>query len=360
MDILAIDLGKFNSMICFYDSVTRKAGFLRASTSRSYFQAVFRNRRPDLVVMEACGPSGWVKDLCDEMGIPVLVCSTNEEAWRWKNVKRKTDRDDALKLARLAAMEQLKPTHVPSLAMREYRALVKYRKTIVRRINQVKNSIRSIFANRGIEIGRGAKAWNSGLAFVCGHRKPLDQCGMSELWRGQLDLELAHLEALEAKQETAEKRLELIARDDPRVQRLLGIPGVGRCTAEVIVAAIDEPHRFRTAGQVSAYAGLVPRQYQSGETDRRGRITKRGSKLLRTMLVENAWCLRRYNPWAKEIFTRISGGHRTRRKKASVAVARRLLVVAWAILRDESEWDAGKLSRGKRSPVPLPASGTCP
>jgi transposase len=52
--------------------------------------------------MEACGPSGRVEDLCEELQILTFVCSTNDEAWRWKNVKRKTDRDDALNLARLS------------------------------------------------------------------------------------------------------------------------------------------------------------------------------------------------------------------------------------------------------------------
>jgi transposase len=184
MNILAIDLGKFNSMICFYDSETQSAEFLQASTSRGYFLSVLKNRRPDLVVMEACGPSGWVKDLCDELEIPTLVCSTNEEAWRWKNVKRKTDRDDALKLARLAALKQLKPTHVPDCRMREYRSLVKYRKTLTQRINRIKNTIRSLFANRGIEISRGAKTWHTGRAFLIEQRKPLGECAQSEMWRG--------------------------------------------------------------------------------------------------------------------------------------------------------------------------------
>jgi hypothetical protein len=58
-----------------------------------------KNHPIDRVVMEACGPSGWGCDLCQEHGFKTLVCSTNEEAWRWANVKRKTDKDDALKLA---------------------------------------------------------------------------------------------------------------------------------------------------------------------------------------------------------------------------------------------------------------------
>ena len=102
MIILAIDLGKFNSMCCFFNTATQEHRFQAAATTRSYLTAVLTRHEIDLVVMEACGPCGWIADLCRELGIKTLVCSTNEEAWRWRNVKRKTDRDDALKLARLA------------------------------------------------------------------------------------------------------------------------------------------------------------------------------------------------------------------------------------------------------------------
>ena len=79
------------------------------------------------------------------------------------------------------------------------------------------------------------------------------------------------------------------------------IPGVGVRTAEVIAVHLGDAKRFRHANEVSAYAGLVPRQYQSGETDRRGRITKRGPKVLRASLVECAWCSLRYNAWARGV-----------------------------------------------------------
>ena len=64
--------------------------------------------------MEACGPSGWINDLAISHGLKTLVCSTNEDAWKWSNVKRKTDKDDALKLSRMAAMNELEAVHIPS------------------------------------------------------------------------------------------------------------------------------------------------------------------------------------------------------------------------------------------------------
>jgi len=60
-----------------------------------------------------------------------LVCNPNQEAWKWKHVKRKTDRDDALKLAKLAALGQLVPVYIPSQPQREYRRLVKYRQVLI-------------------------------------------------------------------------------------------------------------------------------------------------------------------------------------------------------------------------------------
>ena len=249
-----------------------------------------------------------------------------------------------MKLARLAAVGQLKPTHVPSIETREYRGLIKYRKQLVGSENRLKNSIRALFNRHGIAITRGEKTWWSGRAQLEAYRKPIEECQLHELWRGQLDQQLTQLDQTQGLLSEIEKKLNAIARADQRVRRVQQIPGVGRVTAEAIVTALDDASRFQTARQVSAYAGLVPRQYQSGETDRRGRITKRGSRLLRTLLVECAWCSLKYNPWARATYERIHGGKRVRRKKAAVALARRILVVAWAMLRDQSDYDPNRLS----------------
>ena len=343
MKILALDLGKFNTMCCFFDSETRQSEFLTAVTDRHYLSTVFKKHKVDLVVMEACGPSGWINDLAISHGLKTLVCSTNEDAWKWSNVKRKTDKDDALKLARMAAMKELKAVHMPSEAHREFRSLVKYRKTLDYRINKMKNTIRAWFVNHGIEIDKGEKAWNTGRVRINSFRKPLADCGPDELWKAELDIELTQLDAVAAQLELVVKKLEAIGKSDPRIQRIRTIPGVGPRTAEILVACIDDPHRFKNGRQVSAYFGLVPRQYQSGETDRNGRITKRGNPLARTILVECAWSSLRYNPWAKAIYERISGKQKTRKKKAAVALARKIAVIAWALLRDEKDWEPSRM-----------------
>jgi len=337
--ILAIDLGKFKSVTCLLETGTNETEFWTMSTDRQYLETMLNAYHPDLVVIEACAIAGWVHDVCTAKGYKVLVCNPAQEAWKWKHLKRKTDRDDALKLARLAALEQLVPVHIPGREQREYRSLVNYRKFVLGRKNRVQNHIRAIFDRRGMAMTRGQKAWAlSRRHELYRHRKPLADCSVDELWRGELDLELAELERLDEQLAQIEKKLTALGAEDKRVRLLKTIPGVGRKTAEVVVAYLDAPHRFKNARQVSSYAGLVPRRYQSGQMDRQGRIHKRGPRLLRAALVEAAWIMVRLNPWARELYKRLCAGQKTRRKKAIVAVARKLLVRCWVMLLRGEPW----------------------
>jgi transposase len=337
--ILAIDLGKFTSVTCLLDTDTNQTEFWSMTTDRQYLLAVLKRFDPDLVVIESCGLAGWVHDVCTAEGYQVLVCNPNQEAWKWKHIKRKTDRDDALKLAKLAALGQLIPVYIPCRPQREYRRLVKYRQVVLGRVIRVQNNIRSIFAQRGMEMMRGQKAWAlERYEEIAQHRKPLAECALDDLWRGELDLELMQLDHLRHHQHEIHQKLKALAIADPRVQLLQTIPGVGRKTAEVVVAYLDEPHRFRNARQVSCYAGMAPRRYQSGEMDRQGRIHKRGPRQLRSALVEASWLMLRYNPWAKSVYDRLTGGQKTRKKKVIVAVARKLLVRCWVMLLRKEPW----------------------
>jgi hypothetical protein len=130
--------------------------------------------------------------------------------------------------------------------------------------------------------------------------------------------------------------LDQLARASEAVRTLETVPGVGPRTAEAVAACLHDPHRFRSGKQVSAYAGLVPRQFQSG--DRGGRITRRGPALLRKLLVECAWVMLRYNAWARAVYLRLSRGQ-ARTKQAIVALAPRLAFGAWFFSRGRN-WDA--------------------
>lgn len=339
MKILAIDLGKFNSVACLFDTSTNQSEFETFATQHLTLEWILTKTQPHQVIIETCSISGWVHDLMQGLGYPVVVANPSAEAWRWKNVKRKTDKDDALKLAKLAALEQIATVHVPPAEQRQYRSLVKYRKTLVHRINRVQSTIRALFDQQGISIPSGHRAWTVlGVETLTKHAKPLAECELNELWKGELDLELKSLDGLWQHLQTVDDQLEKIARENESVKLLQTIPGVGRRTAEVIVAILDDPQRFQNARQVSAYVGLVPDQRQSGQTNRLGKITRRGSALLRTALVEAAWAMLRYNPWAVKVYQRISGGQKTRKKTAIIALARKLLVRCWAMLRRKEPW----------------------
>ena len=96
--ILAIDLGKFNSVLCWYEPLGRTAMFRTVKTTPEELRKELTRQPVIVVVFEACSQAGWTHDLCEELKLPALVASTNGAAWQWKHVKRKTDHDDALKL----------------------------------------------------------------------------------------------------------------------------------------------------------------------------------------------------------------------------------------------------------------------
>ena len=133
---------------------------------------------------------------------------------------------------------------------------------------------------------------------------------------------------------------------DERVRLRRTIPGVGPRTAEVVGAHLGDAARFRTARAVSAYAGLVPRQFPSGARDRTGRITRRGPGLLRKARVAAAWLMLRSNGWAARTVPRISQGPTTRRQPALVALARQRLVRCWGMRKHGTAWDERRAAAG--------------
>jgi transposase len=336
--ILAIDLGKFNSVFCWYDPIPKATSFRTVPTDPEKIRAALLRHPNVTVVMEACSPAGWVSDLCRELGLPVIVASTNGDAWAWKNVKRKTDRDDALKLARLASVGELQPVPVPPKPARQRKSLIGLRKRLVSERIRGQNRIRGLLVGQGLPAPRGAKAWTEfGLAGLAERARPLAECGDDELWRGELYLLLARYRSTVEQIAEIERKLDALGAKDEATVLLETAPGVGPRTAEVIASYLGDAKRFRNGDEVSAYAGLVPRQYQSGETDRRGRITKRGPKLLRSAMVECAWCSLRYNAWARGVWQRLLANGLSK-KKAVVALARKLLVRCWGMLKRGEPW----------------------
>jgi transposase len=147
-----------------------------------------------------------------------------------------------------------------------------------------------------------------------------------------------------------DEQLAAIAAADDVTRRLMTVPGVGPVTAVAFVVTVDDVKRFRDAHQVESYVGLVPREWSSSETQRRGPITKAGNSRMRWLLVQAAWCIlrRRKKPetaalrdWADRI------AHRRGRRVAAVALARRMAGILYALWRDASVYSNAKL----RGPV---------
>jgi len=339
MKILALDLGNFKSVGCVFETSTTKHEFETIVSSKEAVRELVQRRKPDRVVIEVCPLAGWVSDVVRELRVELQVASTNEESWRWRNVKRKSDRRNGLKLAHKSALGDLKLVHIPERELRQWRALINYRQQLVRRRTRIKNHLRALLVRENLMWPRGKRGWTQeALQKLEQWSLPLREVQGGELWRGELGVELQALQATATQIREVEKKLDQIGKTNARVQLLQSAAGVGPRLAEAFAALIDDPQRLKNGKEVGPYLGLVPKQWQSSETDRLGHITRHGSRVLRSLLVEASWAGLRYNPWMRETYQRVKRGSKARRKIAIVAVARRLSIRCWAMLRDDAAW----------------------
>src|SRR4051794_7073338 len=164
--ILGLDLGKFKSVCCVMNVATRAHAFETIQTTpQALHDLLSRHAGADpaglWLVIETCDAAGWVYDLATSLGVRCTVIHTaGDERWRWRKVKRKTDKDDALKLARLALLEELPPAvHMPNAKQRQKRRLMLHRRSVVTRRTQSRNTIRSIYCQQGLPLAKGNKQW---------------------------------------------------------------------------------------------------------------------------------------------------------------------------------------------------------
>src|SRR6266566_576389 len=210
--ILAIDLGKFNSVLCWYEPSTRSTTFRTVRTAIEELRQELTRQPVAQVVFEACSQAGWVHDLCEELGLSPLVASTTGAAWQWKRIKRETDRDDALKLARLAAVGEIDGVVVPPRTIRQWRSVIGLRKRLVSERIRGQNRIRGVLVCQGLPAPLGAKAWTAlGLAGIGQFARPLADCGPDDLWRGELNLLLDRLRFLDGQVRAVEAKLDALA-----------------------------------------------------------------------------------------------------------------------------------------------------
>jgi len=282
------------------------------------------------VVFEACCGYGWLFDELTRLGANVRVAHPGQLRLIFR-AKRKTDRIDAEKLAKLLYLGMVPPVHVPSLDMRQWRELIEYRHRLVGRRTRTKNATRAVLRTYAIDAPKGL--WtNRGRAWL----RDVAVAGLTvALRRDQL---LEELERLDAHIRRAEGELDRIGEAHPGVALLRTIPGVGPRTAEAVVAYIDKPQRFARNRAIGAYFGLVPREDSSGGKQRLGHITKDGPATVRKLLCEASWQVVRRDAGMRAYFERICRGKKDRRKIAITATAHRLVRAMHAMLLTGEVW----------------------
>ena len=246
--------------------------------------------------------------------------------------KKKNDRVDAAKLAKLLYLEMVPQVHVPRADVRAWRALITYRHKLMSKRVAVKNQIRALLRGLGIQALPAKRLWSrKGLAW-------LKEQELEESDALRRDMSLEELEEVNAKIRRVEKELNQRADAHPGVALLKTIPGVGVRTAEAVVAHLDDVSRFSRNKQVGSYFGLVPCQDASAGRDRLGHITRDGPPAVRKLLCEAAWQGIRRSPALKSFFERVTRGEADRRKIALVATAHHLARVMAAMMRSGEVW----------------------
>jgi transposase len=348
--ILSLDLGKSKSVACILVAEKdARPAFVTVPTRPQDLHDLVAEHDPDVVIMEVCSTACWVHRLVLAMDKRAIVTATNGPSWKWKNARLKNDRNDALKMIKMYQVGELEPVYMPTPEEEGWRLLIGYRHEAVRQQTALKNRIRSTLAQRGIDTPRGSACWTiKHIEELEAMSRPVETCGAEEMWRAVLHETLACHKLVKAQIDRLDTALERLASKHEAVELLRRDKGVGPRLAEAVVAAIGDPLRFKRGKQVGCYAGLTPRQWESGQISRDGHISKQGNRLLRTMLVEVAWIGLKYQPWMREMYERVKKNTKKRSKLAIVAVARKLLIRLWARWRDHE--------RAKRAGQPLPAA----
>jgi transposase len=268
--------------------------------------------------------------------------------------RRKTDRLDAVNLARLYRSGHLTPVHVPSQEQEALRRLIRLRYEYVRYTTGTKNRISGTLRNYGLVFTEGKTTWTKM------HRRWLTRVRdeLDGAMRTALATELEHLEYLETQRGVLDDEISRYAQSPTyrvNVEALCCLRGIKTLSAMSLLAEIGDIRRFGSPAALMAYFGLVPSERSSGERERRGPITKAGNTHCRRVLVEAAWN-NRHRSGADLILKRRRHGqppevvavaikaqhrlykkfwrldHRKHRHVAITAVARELCGFVWAVL----------------------------
>ena len=334
MEHIGIDVHKRESQICI---LTPEGEMIerRIQSTRQQFTKMFGSRPRARVLLEATTESEWVAQTIEQCGHDVIVADPNYAPMYPERRRRvKTDRRDARMLAEAARLGSYRPAHRTSAEQRQVRRQLLVRDLLVRARGRTIAVIRALVRSEGLRVRAGdADRFGTYLQALELPDELVETLRpLVALWE-QLTEQLA----------TADAAVSATAAANPVVQRLTTAPGVGPLIATAFVATLDEAGRFGGAHQVESYLGLVPSEDSSADRHRRGHITKAGNPRIRWLLVQAAWAALRsrradaagLRAWANQLAARRG------KRIATVALARRLAGILFAMWRDQTAFDGG-------------------
>ena len=238
---------------------------------------------------------------------------------------KKTDDHDAKVLAEFLSKGLLPEVRMKDERQARVASLAQTRDKLVKLRTTLKNKVNNLLAARGILIRKESLASEKGLTQVLASP-------VSELERMELEILVGEIRHLN----DSIKKLEGLLHDQgpklPGWENLTSIKGIGDTGASILLSTIGNVADFSDEGKLAAYFGIVPRVSNSNETERSGRITKRGCKLGRTALVQCALIAARYSPYLQAFYRKIAATRGT--GKAIIALARKFLSIIYKTLKN--------------------------
>ncbi|MGD9810142.1 MAG: IS110 family transposase [Sphingobium sp.] len=298
----------------------------------------------DELAVEATGNSAWFRD--EVVGCVGRVVVVNPRQFKVIRMSvKKTDRNDARALALFLSKEDMLPeTRAKTRAESELGSLVHTRDLLVKQRTRLLNKIHALHNRHGIKLKKEGLTSRKQLMALGGDRfSPLEQVELAIVRDQALSLTAAIVK-IDTEIETAAQAID-------GFEGLTSIKGIGARSAAVFLAALGNVGDFANADKLAAYVGIVPRVSQSNETDNRGRITKRGNRLVRTTLVQCTLSAIRYSPYLKSFYARLK--ERRGAGKAIIATARKLLAIIYDTLKNG--WVFNDFTQFQRRENPIPA-----
>lgn len=278
-----LDVGDKATHLCVVDGegVIRWRGV--CATDPEALALTLKKHAPglDRVVLETGPLSAFLYHGLIERGVPVACICARHAKGVLSVRSNKSDAHDAEGLAQLARTGWYKMVHIKDGATHLDRARLKVRWQLIRAHHALANQLRGLLKLFGLRMGKASTPARRALRLAT-------LLAQQPALRPVLAPLLAALAALEDQIAASSRSLEARALADPVAVRLMSVPGVGPITALTFKCSIEDPGRFVRSADAGAYAGLVPRRFQSGERDTKGRISKAGDPMLRSALYEAA------------------------------------------------------------------------